>query len=287
MFNEVFFTDVRIPAENLVGEVNGGWSLAKVTLGNERVSLSIGRRAVGHGPDGVRPARHACGQAAGATTRSCASASPPCTRGDAARPDPPADGVGPHQGRAAGAGGVDPQDPRRRARPADDGPGPRPAGARRAHRSTPPTSGATASCSHPPSPSAAAPARCSATSSPSGCSASPTTPTRAELDVGRHVAQAARSHAARRRYVHAEAPQSRWRLWATTAVDERGQPRDGRQRRAARPTTPQRPPMARSAAAMARWPRRRTPPRRRPTTRSRRRRRARGRRRRGRARCHG
>ena len=41
-FNEVFFTDVRIPHENVVGEVNDGWRLAKVTLGNERVSLSTG-----------------------------------------------------------------------------------------------------------------------------------------------------------------------------------------------------------------------------------------------------
>ena len=39
-FNEVFFTDVRIPADHLVGAENGGWELAKVTLGNERVSLS-------------------------------------------------------------------------------------------------------------------------------------------------------------------------------------------------------------------------------------------------------
>ncbi len=39
-FNEVFFDDVRIPAENLVGRENEGWALAKVTLGNERVSLS-------------------------------------------------------------------------------------------------------------------------------------------------------------------------------------------------------------------------------------------------------
>jgi len=50
MFNEVFFTDVRIPAENLVGDVNGGWSLAKVTLGNERVSLSSGGVLWGMGP---------------------------------------------------------------------------------------------------------------------------------------------------------------------------------------------------------------------------------------------
>ena len=49
-FNEVFFTDVRIPAENLVGEVNGGWALAKVTLGNERVSLSSGGALWGNGP---------------------------------------------------------------------------------------------------------------------------------------------------------------------------------------------------------------------------------------------
>ena len=50
MFNQVFFTDVRIPAENLVGEENEGWTLAKVTLGNERVSLSSGGALWGRGP---------------------------------------------------------------------------------------------------------------------------------------------------------------------------------------------------------------------------------------------
>ena len=49
-FNEVFFTDVRIPAANLVGDVDEGWSLAKVTLGNERVSLSGGGALWGLGP---------------------------------------------------------------------------------------------------------------------------------------------------------------------------------------------------------------------------------------------
>jgi alkylation response protein AidB-like acyl-CoA dehydrogenase len=49
-FNEVFFTDVRLPAENLVGAVNDGWRLAKVTLGNERVSLSTGGVLWGAGP---------------------------------------------------------------------------------------------------------------------------------------------------------------------------------------------------------------------------------------------
>jgi len=49
-FNEVFFTDVRLPADHLVGDLNGGWRLAKVTLGNERVSLSTGGVLWGNGP---------------------------------------------------------------------------------------------------------------------------------------------------------------------------------------------------------------------------------------------
>jgi len=38
--NEVFFDDVRVPAENLVGEENKGWSYAKFLLGNERVNIA-------------------------------------------------------------------------------------------------------------------------------------------------------------------------------------------------------------------------------------------------------
>lgn len=49
-FTEVFFTDARIPAENLVGEENRGWTLAKITLGNERMSLSTGGVLWGMGP---------------------------------------------------------------------------------------------------------------------------------------------------------------------------------------------------------------------------------------------
>ncbi len=38
--NEVFFTDVRVPVENLVGEENRGWSVAKFLLGNERTGIA-------------------------------------------------------------------------------------------------------------------------------------------------------------------------------------------------------------------------------------------------------
>ena len=49
-FNEVFFDDVRIPVDCRIGEENGGWRLANVTLGNERVSLSEGGVLWGMGP---------------------------------------------------------------------------------------------------------------------------------------------------------------------------------------------------------------------------------------------
>ena len=38
--NEVFFTDVRVPAENLVGDENQGWTVAKFLLTHERTNIA-------------------------------------------------------------------------------------------------------------------------------------------------------------------------------------------------------------------------------------------------------
>jgi alkylation response protein AidB-like acyl-CoA dehydrogenase len=41
-FNEVFLTDVFVPDDCVVGEVDGGWPLARTTLANERVAMGSG-----------------------------------------------------------------------------------------------------------------------------------------------------------------------------------------------------------------------------------------------------
>ena len=48
--NEVFFDDVRVPVENLVGEENKGWDCAKYLLGNER----FGQARVGASRERIR-----------------------------------------------------------------------------------------------------------------------------------------------------------------------------------------------------------------------------------------
>ena len=51
-FNEVFFDDVFVPDDDVVGDVNKGWLVARATLGNERVSIGGGSGgAVGFSPD--------------------------------------------------------------------------------------------------------------------------------------------------------------------------------------------------------------------------------------------
>jgi acyl-CoA dehydrogenase len=41
-FNEVFLTDVRIPHDRVLGDVNGGWGVAMTTLANERTMMGGG-----------------------------------------------------------------------------------------------------------------------------------------------------------------------------------------------------------------------------------------------------
>lgn len=45
-FNEIFFRDVRVPAENLVGKMNEGWEVAMGTLMHERGTLGAGMQVI-------------------------------------------------------------------------------------------------------------------------------------------------------------------------------------------------------------------------------------------------
>ncbi len=48
-FNEVFFNDVLVPDDDVVGPVDGGWTVARATLGNESVSIGGGGGGIGQG----------------------------------------------------------------------------------------------------------------------------------------------------------------------------------------------------------------------------------------------
>jgi alkylation response protein AidB-like acyl-CoA dehydrogenase len=54
-FNEVFFDDVFVPDADVVGPINGGWTVARATLGNESVSIGGGVGAM------LLPAEHLIG----------------------------------------------------------------------------------------------------------------------------------------------------------------------------------------------------------------------------------
>ncbi|HUR77687.1 MAG TPA: acyl-CoA dehydrogenase [Acidimicrobiales bacterium] len=55
-FNEVFFNDAFVPDDNVVGPVDGGWTVARATLGNESVSIGGGQGGGGMGGDALLPA---------------------------------------------------------------------------------------------------------------------------------------------------------------------------------------------------------------------------------------
>ena len=50
-FNEVFFNDVFVPDDDVVGPVDGGWTVARATLGNESVSIGGGQGGASVPPD--------------------------------------------------------------------------------------------------------------------------------------------------------------------------------------------------------------------------------------------
>ena len=79
-FCEVFFEDVRVPAENLVGEPNQGWSIAKKLLEYERKSWKASVTAIANvsaSPCAISRANGSAMRTGASRTRSCATTSLP------------------------------------------------------------------------------------------------------------------------------------------------------------------------------------------------------------------
>ena len=69
-FNEVFFNDLFVPDEDVVGAPNSGWTVARATLGNERVSIGgSGSFYEGLAPELVKLAQQHADRLAGAAIR--------------------------------------------------------------------------------------------------------------------------------------------------------------------------------------------------------------------------
>lgn len=69
-FNEVFFNDLFVPDEDVVGAPNSGWTVARATLGNERVSIGgSGSFYEGLAGDLVKQAQRRSDHLAGAVIR--------------------------------------------------------------------------------------------------------------------------------------------------------------------------------------------------------------------------
>jgi acyl-CoA dehydrogenase len=61
-FNEVFFTEVRVPDSHRLGDVNQGWTVALTTLMNERASIGAGGGGGGLGVANVTRLAELCRQ---------------------------------------------------------------------------------------------------------------------------------------------------------------------------------------------------------------------------------